>query len=242
MSSFLGTCGGRHGHAVPATAAPAPSAGGTWTPPTTRWRDRAACRLVDADLFIPAGSTGSAVQDACLRFAFETQPGGGGAGRKEDERRRLRKTWRAGRPRPTRAASSPPQSSMRLSSTPAPWSAWWRRGSSANAAVGRAVDGRRRGHLDTAPSATADFLTRTRRPGGFDSTGPGPRRAHALRARQRPAWGTAIQRTGRRYARHAPPGAPRPSILARRSRGNRPPGGRPEEDEWQTSTPLGPQR
>ena len=76
------------------------------------WRDQAACRSVDADLFFPAGSTGAAidwiqsakavcqscpVQDPCLHFALETnQEAGVWGGKDEDERRRLRKDWRAG--------------------------------------------------------------------------------------------------------------------------------------------------
>ncbi len=84
------------------------------------WRDHATCRHTDANLFFPAGSTGSAgdqidaakavcrscpVRDACLRFAFETnQEAGVWGGKDEDERRKLRKTWRAGRQRPIGAA------------------------------------------------------------------------------------------------------------------------------------------
>ena len=97
-----------------------------WTPAfewdDDLWRDRAACRHTDATLFFPAGTTGSAVdqiesakavcqkcpvQDACLRFAFESnQEAGVWGGKDEDERRKLRKTWRAGRQRPTRSAVS----------------------------------------------------------------------------------------------------------------------------------------
>ena len=85
------------------------------------WRDQAACRHTDADLFFPAGSKGSAidhidaakavcrscpVQDACLRFALETnQEAGVWGGKDEDERRKLRKTWRSGRQRPRTSAA-----------------------------------------------------------------------------------------------------------------------------------------
>lgn len=78
------------------------------------WRDQAACRSADAELFFPTGSTGAAinwiraakavcqacpVKDPCLQFALETnQEAGVWGGKDEDERRRLRKKWRSGRP------------------------------------------------------------------------------------------------------------------------------------------------
>ena len=76
------------------------------------WRGQAACRQTDADLFFPAGTTGLAldqieaakavcrscqVQDQCLQFALESnQEAGIWGGRDEVERRRLRRSWRAG--------------------------------------------------------------------------------------------------------------------------------------------------
>jgi WhiB family redox-sensing transcriptional regulator len=77
------------------------------------WRDQAACRDVEADLFFPAGSSGAAVchikaakavcrrcpaQEACVRFALDTnEEAGVWGGKDEDERRRLRRLQRAGR-------------------------------------------------------------------------------------------------------------------------------------------------
>jgi len=77
------------------------------------WRDRAACRDTNPELFFPAGSTGDAinhieaakavcalcpVRAQCLEFAFETnQESGIWGGTSEDERRRLRKAWLARR-------------------------------------------------------------------------------------------------------------------------------------------------
>lgn len=82
------------------------------------WRDRASCRFANLSLFFPADGIGSAleqvnvakavcqdcqVQDACLQFALETnQEAGIWGGATEDERRRLRRSWLAGRRRQTR--------------------------------------------------------------------------------------------------------------------------------------------
>ncbi|HWW52971.1 MAG TPA: WhiB family transcriptional regulator [Acidimicrobiales bacterium] len=81
------------------------------------WRVRAACSTVDPDLFFPVGVTGPAVgqiaaakavcagcgvRDECLDFAITTnQEYGVWGGTSEEERRVLRRQWRARR----RAAS-----------------------------------------------------------------------------------------------------------------------------------------
>jgi WhiB family transcriptional regulator, redox-sensing transcriptional regulator len=89
----------------------------TWSPSfdwdKEGWRVDAACRLSDANQFFPVGTTGVAVEQIqaakavcrrcpvrtdCLQFAFETnQEAGVWGGTDEEERRRLRRIWRAGR-------------------------------------------------------------------------------------------------------------------------------------------------
>jgi WhiB family redox-sensing transcriptional regulator len=82
------------------------------------WREGAACADVDPDLFFPVGVTGPAVpqiaaakavcgtcavQTQCLEFAITTnQEYGVWGGTSEEERRALRRAWRA---RQRRAAS-----------------------------------------------------------------------------------------------------------------------------------------
>ena len=78
-----------------------------------RWREHAACATVDSDLFFPVGVTGPAVgqiaaakavcsgcpvRSECLEFAIATnQEYGVWGGTSEEERRALRRAWRARR-------------------------------------------------------------------------------------------------------------------------------------------------
>lgn len=98
----------------------------TWNPildwDAEEWRRDAACRQTNAELFFPAGSTGGAVdqieaakavcrscpvQSACLQFALESnQEAGIWGGKDEDERRKLRRGWRANRRPAVRAVNA----------------------------------------------------------------------------------------------------------------------------------------
>ena len=79
------------------------------------WRDHAGCLGSDPDMFFPIGSTGAVlgeiqaakavcescpVIEECLRYALVTnQESGVWGGTTEEERRRLRRAWLAGRRR-----------------------------------------------------------------------------------------------------------------------------------------------
>ena len=83
------------------------------------WRTASACRDLDANMFFPAGETGPAalqiaqakaicrvcpVQTQCLEFALGThQDYGIWGGTTEEERRQIRRAWRA-RQRASRAS------------------------------------------------------------------------------------------------------------------------------------------
>ena len=98
----------------------------TWSPifdwDAEEWRDGAACRDTNVELYFPTGNTGSAadqiesakavcrscpVQSACLQFALESnQEAGIWGGKDEDERRRLRRGWRASQRSPAKRVNA----------------------------------------------------------------------------------------------------------------------------------------
>ena len=81
----------------------------------SRWRDAAACRNTDPDLFFPVGTTGEALEETeaamalcrrcpvsqqCLEFAMVTnQRDGIWGATSEEDRRRIRSAWLAARRR-----------------------------------------------------------------------------------------------------------------------------------------------
>jgi WhiB family redox-sensing transcriptional regulator len=89
-----------------------------WGAPNMGWLDHANCRYTSPELFFPIGGARLAaetiraakavcddceVRDACLQFALETnQDSGIWGGTSEEERRRFRPSWLAGRRHRTR--------------------------------------------------------------------------------------------------------------------------------------------
>ena len=95
-------------------------------PPTrddAQWRDAAACRNADPELFFPVGTTGDALEDTeaaialcrrcpvreeCLEYAMATnQRDGIWGARTEEDRRRMRSAWVAARRLREQAVGAP---------------------------------------------------------------------------------------------------------------------------------------